>query len=321
MANVLIAGPIHEAGLALLECRSDVDYELLSPASASDIERRIAGLDAILLRLNPLSADVIGKAKRLKIVSRYGVGYDKIDVAALTRHGIPLTIVGDANAVPVAEQALGLMLAVARQTVVMDRATRSGDYAIRNHCTLTELQGKTVLVVGFGRVGRHTAKRCAAFDMTIVVADPFVAREEIEAAGYSYTGDFHDALGSADFVTLHLPGTLDGSPVMGAAEFGQMKQGAYLINVGRGTLVCEQALAGALSDGRLRGAGLDVTRDEPPARDCPLLELDNVILSPHVAGLTQECVARMSIVSVQNILDAIDGRINPQLVVNKEVLP
>ncbi|MEE9250069.1 MAG: hydroxyacid dehydrogenase [Alphaproteobacteria bacterium] len=320
MANVLIAGPIHEAGQALLDARADIDYAVLSHATVADLDARIADLDGLLLRLTPLAAETIARARRLKVVARYGVGYDNVDVDALTRSGIPLAIVGEANAVPVAEQAVGLMIAATRQMVVMDRLTRNGGYDARNTAGLTELWGKTVLVVGFGRVGRLVALRCAAFDMTIVIADPYVEREAVEASGYRYVADFRDALEGADFVTLHLPANPDGSPVMGAAEFAKMKAGGYFINVARGSLVDEDALFTALTNGRLRGAGLDVMREEPPAPDCPLLTLDNVVLSPHTAALTEECSRRMSEVSVRSILDAIDGRLDAELVVNKEVL-
>ncbi|MFQ5954233.1 MAG: hydroxyacid dehydrogenase [Kiloniellales bacterium] len=320
MAKVLIAGPIQEAGLALLKARPDVDYEQLPQAGVADLEARIADLDGLLLRLTPLSAETIAKATRLKVVARYGVGYDAIDVDALTERGIPLAIVGEANSVPVAEQTLGLMIGVARRIVVMDRKTRSGEYHGRDAAGLVELSAKTVLIVGFGRVGRQVARRCAAFDMTIIVADPYVEQREVERHGYRYVADFREALDQADFVTLHLPGNLDKSPVMTAAEFSRMKPGAFFINVSRGSLVDEAALAAALTGGHLRGAGLDVTRQEPPPKDNPLLGLDQVVFSPHVAGLTEECARRMSEVSVGNVLDGIDGRLKPELVVNKEVL-
>ncbi len=320
MNSVLVAGPIHEAGRALLDQRSDVRYEILPAPRIEDIEQRIDDLDAILLRLTPLPGDTIRKAKRLKIVSRHGVGFDQVDVDALSRRRIPLSIVGDVNAVPVAEHAFALLLALARNLVVMDRATRNGGYGIRNECHLAELQAKTVLIVGYGRIGRQMARRCAAFDMSVVIADPHVSRNEVEAAGYAHVKEFRDALEAADFVSLHLPGASDGHALVGEPELEKMKPGAFLINTGRGSLICEAALVRALGLGHLGGAGLDVTRDEPPAPNSPLLGLENVILSPHCASHTRECMARMSEVSVRNILDAFDGRLDPELVVNREAL-
>ncbi len=320
MAQILVAGFVHEAGRALLEARDDVDHEMLENISVAELDARIGNLDALIVRLTPLRAGTIAKATRLKVVSRYGVGYDSIDVAALTARGIPLTVVGDANAVTVAEHALGLMIAVTRRLVTCDRAVRDGRYGLRNEIEQTELYGKTVLIVGFGRVGRRVAKRCAAFEMKVLVADPFVAPGSVTDEGYDYVKDFREALPGADFVTLHMPADPQSSAIMAAAEFAAMKPGAYLINVARGSLVDEAALAAALTDGPLRGAGLDVTQREPPDPDNPLLRLDNVILTPHSAALTAECSRRMSLVSVQNALDGIDGQLDPALGVNRDVL-
>ena len=320
MARVLVAGAIHEAAEALLAARPDIDYEIVPRASAADIEARIADIDGIVLRVTPFGAETIARAARLKVVSRYGVGYDTVDVAALTARRIPLAIVGEANAVPVAEHALAMMLAASRRLVAGDRAVRAGDWGARHELGTTELAGKRVLVVGFGRIGRRVAKRCAAFDMRVVVADPYAGQDEVEACGYRYLADFREALGESEFVTLHLPGNADGSALMGAAEIAAMKDGAYLVNVARGSLVDEAALAAALRHGRLAGAGLDVLAEEPPASDSPLIGLDRVVLSPHNAALTGECVRRMSQVSVRNVLDAFDGRLDPELVVNREVL-
>lgn len=320
MAKVLVAGIVQQAGIALLEAREDIEFEMLADMSVADLDERIADLDALVVRLTPVGAETVAAAKKLKVVSRFGVGYDSVDVAALTRHGIPLAVVGDANSVTVAEHALGMMIAVSRRMVVLDRLVRAGDYGLRNADDQSDLWGKTVLVVGFGRIGRRVAKRCAAFEMQVVVADPYAARESVEAEGHRYVADFHEALAEADFVTLHLPANPDLTPIMAEAEFRAMKRGAYFINVARGSLVDEEALAAALSGGWLRGAGLDVTRREPPAPDNPLLRLENVIFTPHTAALTAECNRRMSIASVQNALDGIDGRLRPEMVVNKEVL-
>ena len=320
MAKVLLAGRLHAAGLALLEARPDVSYEMLDSPSAQDIDAHIADVDGIVLRLAPLRAATIAKASRLKVVARHGVGFDNVDLPALTERRIPVAIVGDVNAAPVAEHTLALMLAVIRQVPVYDREMRHGNYAIRESLGATELADKTVLVVGFGRIGTRVAKLCAAFDMHVIVADPYVPRGKVEERGYRYVEDFRDVLARADIVTLHLPGQPDGDHIIGTDEFARMRRGVCLINCARGTLVDEDALVNALQIGKVRGAGLDVTREEPTPEDHPLLKLDNVVLSPHCAGVTAECFARMAEVCVRNVLDAIDGKLDPDLVVNREAL-
>jgi len=255
------------------------------------------------------------------VVSRFGVGYDNVDVAALTAQGIPLTTVGDANAITVAEHALMLMLAATRDLTVLDAAVRSGNYGVRDdQRKRADLWRKTVLVVGFGRIGQRVAQLCAAFDMDVIVADPFAEPEAVATAGFRHLMDFHDGLGTADFVTLHMPGQPDSAPVLSRAEFAAMKPGAFLVNTARGSLIDEDALFDALTGGGLRGAGLDVTRKEPPEPDNPLLGLENLLLTPHLASLTDEGLERMAMVSVQNCLDAIDGCLRADNVVNKEVL-
>jgi D-3-phosphoglycerate dehydrogenase len=320
MANILVARATDPAALALFEARDDVSYEVLETPSVDDLEARITELDAILLGLTPVQAPLIAKATRLKVVSRFGVGYDNVDVPALTSHGIPLTTVGGANAVTVAEHALMLMLAASRELVVHDAAVRGDNYGLRGQRKRADLWRKTVLVIGFGRIGQRVARLCAALEMTVIVADPYAAPVAVEAAGYRHLKDFHEGLGAADFVTLHMPGQPDGAPVLGRAEFAVMKSGAFLVNTARGSLIDEVALHEALTGGRLRGAGLDVTRQEPPEPGNPLLGLENLVLTPHIASLTEEGMARMALESAQNCLDAIDGRLRPDYVVNKEVL-
>ncbi len=320
MKKVLVGGPLHRSGLALLDARDDIDCALSDNPTAEDIAAAIADAEGIVLRIAPFGADTIARAGRLKVVSRFGVGYDSVDVPALTARGIPLTVVGDVNAVTVAEITLGLMLSVTRRLPFYDRDVRAGNYHVRDPAEQVDLWRKTVLIVGFGRIGRQVAKRCAAFDMSVIVADPFAPRAAVEAAGYRYVADFRAGLGEADVITLHMPANPDGRAELGAAEFAALKPGAVLVNAARGSMVDEDALLAALDDGRLMGAGLDVLRTEPPLPDCPLLARDDVVLSPHAASMTAECMERMSITCVQNMLDGLDGCLRPEMVVNREVL-
>jgi D-3-phosphoglycerate dehydrogenase len=316
MAHVLVLGNIHAAGLAVLAARADVTVELAAAASEAELIRRVPAADAILVRTNRVSGPVIDAAPRLKIVSRHGVGYDNVDLAALDRRGIPLTVVGDVNAVPVAEQTLYLMLALAKQAITYDRATRSGGWAIRDSFAATELAGKTLLLLGFGRIGRAVAVRAQAFGMQVAAYDPYVPAAAVTAAGCRPVVGLDEALGGADYVSVHLPLSAETRNIIDAGALARMKRSAVLICTARGGLVDEAALAQALRGKTLRAAGLDVFADEPPAVDNPLLGLAEVLLSPHTAALTQECAIRMAEISARNVLAGLDGRLDPALVVN-----
>lgn len=320
MSRVLVLGHVNEAGLAILRSRPGLVLDLLPAASDAELVARLGEVEAILVRTNPLPAVVLDAAPRLRVVSRHGVGYDNVDLAALDRRRIPLTVVGDVNAVPVAEQTLFLMLALARQGLAHDRATRGGNWGYRERFASTELAGKELLLLGFGRIGRGVAARAAAFGMKVAAFDPHVAAETMAAAGVRKVPTLHPALAEADYVSLHLPLSAETRNIIDATALAAMKPGARLVCTARGGLIDEPALAAALRSGRLAGAGLDVFAAEPPAPGDPLLALDNVVLSPHIGALTQECGIRMAEVSARNVLAGLDGTLDPALVVNRHVL-
>jgi D-3-phosphoglycerate dehydrogenase len=299
MFRILVEGPMHDSGMAMLRGRQDVELDFREKLTPDAMAEGLAEADALILRLTPLSASAIDLAPKLKTVARMGVGYDHIDMA---------------------EHALMLMLGVSRRIAVMDRNTRTGNYGERYKTFGHELLDKTVLIVGLGGIGGETAKRCAAFGMHVIACGREASRKAAQAAGYEFVADFRDALPRADFVSLHLPATADGSPLLGAAEFAVMRPGASVINTARGSLIDEAALHRALTDGTLLGAGLDVTRDEPPAADCPLLALDNVLFTPHNSALNVETIQRVSELCVTNVLAALDGNLDPAFVVNRSVL-
>ena len=249
-------------------------------------------------------------------MSRHGVGYDAVDLPSLNDRGIALAVCGDVNSVSVAEQAMMLLLAAAKRAVRGDRAVRDGDWGWRNRLEQGELWGKRLLIVGYGRSGRHLARMAAGFGMEIRAFDPFLARHGWPEGPVAPVAELAEGLAWADFVSVHAPKT--DKPVIAAAELAAMKPSAILVNTARGGVVDEAALIASLREGRLAAAGLDVFEDEPPAPDNPLLSMDQVVLSPHIAGLTAECAERMAVSSVQNVLDFFAGRIDPALVVNGE---
>lgn len=320
MYTVLVAPRIHQKGLDLLAARSDVRYEVVEDISEASLQRAIAEADGAVFRAIPIPRSVLEKASRLKVLSRHGVGYNNVDLDYLTERGIPLTLTVDANAVSVVEHTMFFVLALAKNGLVYDRATRTGKFGIRESLDCQDIAGKTLLVVGFGRIGRAVAERARVFGMNVLVHDPIVPAEAIGAAGCTPAAKLADALPLADFLTVHIPLVEETRGLIGAAELALMRKGACVINTARGGIVDERALVAALAAGRLRGAGLDVFEEEPLAADNPLLALDNVILSPHSAGLTREGAERMAIASVENVFAAFAGKLDPASVVNRQVL-
>ena len=213
------------------------------------------------------------------------------------------------------------LLALAKNGLVYDRATREKRFGIRESLDCIDIFGKTLLIVGFGRIGRMVAERAKAFGMKVAVSDPMVPSEAIVAAGCTPVAALDEALPRADFLTVHVPLVKQTKGLIGATQLALMPPGACVINTARGGIVDEKALVEALTSSRLRGAALDVFEEEPPAADNPLLKLGNVILSPHSAGLTVECAERMAIASVENVLAGMTGTLDPATVVNRQVLP
>jgi D-3-phosphoglycerate dehydrogenase len=314
MPHVLVAGKLHPSGIELLRSRADVTFDYVEEVSEPSYAPLIGKAEGLVIRTQPLSAATVKRADRLRIVSRHGVGYDAVDLPSLTERGIALAVCGDVNSISVAEQAMMLLLAAAKRAVRGDRAVRGGGWGWRNRLEQGELWGKRLLVVGFGRSGRHVAQMASGFGMEIRAVDPFLASRGWPEAAVTPV-DLAEGLAWADFVSLHVPKT--DQPVIAAPGLALMKPTAVLVNTSRGGVVDEAALVAALSENRLAAAGLDVFEDEPPSPDNPLLAMDQVVLSPHIAGLTVECAERLAVSSVQNVLDFFAGRIDPALVVTR----
>ena len=319
MVHVVVAGKLHPAGIALLDATPGLTYDYVLEVSEPSYAPLIADADALLLRTQPLTATTIAAADRLRVVSRHGVGYDAVDLAALNRRGIALTIVGDVNSISVAEHAMMMLLASAKRVIRADRSVRGpGQWGWRNRLEATEIAGKRLLIIGFGRIGRHLARMASGFGMEIRAFDPMLAQMGWPEPLVPAVHTLADGLAWADAVSVNVPRA--DAPLLGATELAQMKPGAVLINTARGGVVDEAALVAALACGQVGAAGLDVFDAEPPPADHPLLHFDQVLLSPHIGGLTAECGERMAVSSVRNIVDYLSGAIDPALVVNARVL-
>ena len=311
MPHILIAGKIHPAGMALLEATEDITYASVTDPDPAAYLPFLPETQGLILRTQPLTAEHIAGATRLKIVARHGVGYDAVDIQALSARNIPLAIVGDVNSRTVAEHALMLLLAAARRVIKSHTAVVNRQWAYRNTFEANELDQKRLLIVGFGRIGRHLAGMVQGLGMQVAVFDPFL---KTAPKGIIHAETLAEGLKTADCISVHVPDT--GEVLFDAAAFDMMRPGVIFVNTSRGAVVDEQALAAALANGRVGACGLDVLAEEPPPENHPLLNLPNVILTPHTAGLTAECAERMSRVAAQNVIDFFNGCLDAELIVN-----
>jgi D-3-phosphoglycerate dehydrogenase len=322
--KIFITESMSQPGRNLLRERDDIELvEFPNLISALDFEtllRQHAPVHGVALGATRFGEPELEASKDMKVVTRIGVGYDAVDVVALSRRKIPLMVVGIANSPSVAEQALFMMLTLAKRAVEMHALVREGKWSARLGKLPYDLFGKTVLIIGFGRIGTRTAKRCLAMEMNVLIYDPYKTAEEIKAAGCEAVANLDEALSRADFVSIHCPKTPETVGMFNAARLKRMKPTAYLVNTARGGIIDEAALYDALSSGRLAGAGLDVFEQEPPPVPHSLFDLPNVIIAPHVAGVTREAVDRMSEQTARNILSALDGEPIRQNVINQDVL-
>ena len=322
--KIFITESFSQAGRVLLQARDDLDLvEFPNMISAVDFEAKLrehAPVHGVALGATRFGEPELEASRDMKVVTRIGVGFDAVDVPALSRRKVPLMVAGTANSPSVAEQALFMMLTLAKRAVEMHSIVKDGKWASRLGMLPYDLYGKTVLIIGFGRIGTRTAKRCLAMEMNVLIYDPYKPAAEIKAAGCEPVADLDAALPRADFVSIHCPKNPETVGMFNAARLQRMKPTAYLINTARGGIIDEPALYDALSSGRLAGAGLDVFEQEPPPSGHSLFALPNVIMAPHVAGVTREAVDRMSEQTARNILSALDGQPLRQNVINQDVL-
>ncbi len=319
--KLLLPTTMARAGWALVEARDDVEGVAYAPnLPKAELHQLLEDAAGIALGVQPFSDPELDAAPPLEVVSRIGVGYDAVDVPALSRRRIPLMIGGTANSVSVAEAGVYLIMSLARRGPVMDAMVREGRWHDRYKELPVDLYGKTVLIVGFGKIGTRAAKRYAAMEMNVLVYDPYIYSETIRGMGYEPVADLDAGVARADFITIHCPKTPETVGLFDAARLARMKPTAHIVNTARGGIIDEGALFEALKERRIAGAALDVFVEEPTPVNNPLLTLPNFIAAPHVAGVTREAVERMAVAAVQNILSVIDGKPIRDNVVNREVL-
>lgn len=318
LKKILVIQPLKAEALGLFEERPDVRYEIVTDFSEENLLALIGDADAITVRDAPVPVSVVEAGRRLKVISRHGVGYDNIPIDYCTSRGIPVTVVGDVNAVSVAEQMFFLLLAAARAGVQLDEAVRLGNFSARSKLIGVELRGRVLLIIGFGRIGREVASRAAAFGMRVLVFDPYAdpaTWPDVEFAATLVSG-----LVQANVVSVHVPLSSATKNLISASEIRSMPPGGIIINTARGGIVDELALLDGLRTGHLRAAGLDTFEQEPLPISHPLLAEKRVVLAPHSAALTEESLSAMGLVTARNALAGLDDALDPKLVVNRSVL-
>ena len=316
--KVLVVQGLHEQGLEMLKNRTDIEFNVLMSDDENEILEAAKDVNGITVRTAKISSTIIEAANKLQVVSRHGVGYDSIDLVSLNNKKIPLTIAAHSNMISVAEQAMFFLLALSKNVFYYDDFTRKGDWTNRWDVKAWDLAQKNILVIGFGRIGSNFVKRALAFDMNVYVYDPYVEKEKVKISGAIPVDNISENLQKMDAVTLHCPKNDETTDLFTKKEFNLMKKSSFIINCARGGILNEEDLYEALKNENISGAGLDVFDVEPTPSSNPLFKLNNVILSPHIAGVTVESTVRMATETVQNVLDVLDDKVNQSVVINNK---
>ena len=316
MKKILIIQDINEKGKDILANHPDYEFEVLEDINDPTLKDKIIDCDGASLRTGKLSAEIINLGKKLKIISRHGVGYDNIDLETCKKNNITLAITATANAVAVAEHVMFMLLSISKRKNMYDDSVKTGNFSDRNKLPKTqEIWGKNILIVGFGRVGQCLIKRCLGFEMNVFVYDPFISSEKIETLGGKKIEDLKEAVKTMDAISLHMPLNEETKNMINFNLLKTMKKNCIIINAARGGIINEKDLDEALNKNIIFGAGLDVFETEPPNENNPLLKNDKVFLSPHTAAFTEECMIRMGKETIQNIIDFFDNKLEESKIV------
>lgn len=321
MADRIVVTPVAlcQSENALVDTLRQQGYEVvlhpsLTPPSPTELREYLRGAVGMVAGMEPVPAEVIEGADRLRVISRFGVGYDNVDIAAATRRGILVTYIPDAMGDAVADLTLGLILAIARRIPELDAAMKQGEW---RRVMAADVSQKSLGIVGTGRIGMAVARRAAGFRMRLLGFDPAANPSFVEELGGEYLS-FEELVRQSDFITLHLPLTAETHGLIGAPQLAQMRRTAFLINCARGALVDEEAVYAALTEDRLAGFATDVFPKEPPSPH-PLYALPNVIALPHIASYTPATAARMGQAALENLLTGLRGE-RPEHAVNPAVI-
>ena len=316
MYKIAIIEKIHEDGINLLENHPKFDYEIIEDTSEQNLKEKLPKFDACTLRVSKLDEKILKHCKKIKVISRHGVGYDNVDLNYIKKNNISLLITATANAIAVAEHVITMFLALSKNVETYDKEVRIGNFKSNASKIKTfELLNKNILIAGFGRIGRKLISRCLAFDTKVYVYDPYIDNEIIKEYGGIKVNTINEGLNIADYVSIHMPLNSETKDLIDYSVLKRMKKNAIIVNTARGGIINENDLNRALNENLIFGAGLDVFVNEPIDLDNPLLKNKKVILSPHSATFTDECTSRMGIETTKNIIDFFENRLDKSMIV------
>jgi len=317
MPKIAIVDKIHQDGIRLLKNNTKFECEIIEDFSKKNLISKLPAFDGITLRRGKIDAEILQNCKKLKVISRHGVGFDNVDIQYLKKSNIKLLVTATTTSVSPAEHIMFMIINISKGMDFFDKAVRSGEFGSVMHMkhNTFELSNKKILIIGFGRIGRKLIKRCLGFEMKVYAYDPYVEKNIIESFGGTKIDDLSNGLKEADIISLSVPLTKETQNMITLDKMKMMKKNSIIINTSRGGVVNEKDLNEALNKKIIYGAGLDVFEKEPPDNDNPLLKNKRVLLSPHAATFTQECLSKMSIETAQNIIDFFDGKVNKNSIV------
>ncbi len=318
MFKVVAVPAFHAEGMQMLRDHPEIEFSVVTDTSPEGIRKGVTGADAIVIRTQTLPKDALELAPNLKVVSRFGVGTDNVDVAHLNTRKIPMAIAVGANALSVAEHTVMLMLNMAKDFRNAEESLRAGDWKWRDKGTSRDLVGKTLLLLGIGRIGQKLAEFALAFGMRVIAYDPYLKQSPMP--GVTMIDDFRSHLKEIDYLSLHFPSTPETRKLIGKTELASLKPGAFLLNAARGGIITEDLLLEALNAGYLGGVGLDVFDAEPPSPTNPLFKHPRSYFTPHTAGMSEEAMTRMGVMAAQNAIDGLFGRLDPSMIFNRKEL-
>ena len=317
MPKIAIVDKIHQDGITLLKNKTNFEFEIIEDLSKKNLMSRLPNFDGITLRRGKIDAEILRNCTKLKVISRHGVGYDNVDTKYLKENKITLLVTGTTTCISPAEHIMFMILNISKSFNLFDRSVRNGDFGKvmhMNHNSI-ELHNKKILIIGFGRIGKKLIQRCLGFEMKVLVYDPFVDKKIVESFGGKKVENLEEILKEIDILSLSVPLTKDTYNMINFKRMKMLKKTAIIINTSRGGVVNEKDLNEAINNKIIYGAGLDVFEKEPPDANNPLLKNKNVILSPHAATFTKECLSNMSIQTVQNAIDFFENKLKNEMII------